>query len=50
MYVNIVSMKSFENKASGIHYSRRIEVLKDLITHWKRNDEVVVTEVDSKLP
>ena len=33
-----------------IHYSHRIEVLKDLIAHWKRNDEVVVTEVDGKLP
>ena len=43
-------LASIASEASGIHYSRRIEVLKDLIEHWKRNDEVVVTEVDGKLP
>ena len=29
-------LASISSEASGIHYCRRIEVLKDLIEHWKR--------------
>ena len=39
-------LASVASGTSGIHFDRRIELLKDLISYWKRGDEVSLVEVE----
>ena len=40
-------LASVISEASGIHFDRRIRLIKDLINYWKNDDEVALTEVDN---
>lgn len=40
-------LASIASEASGVHFHRRIRLLKDLIRHWKCGEEVVLAEIDS---
>ena len=42
-------LASVASMASNIHFERRIELLEDLLSHWKAGTELGLTEVDSKL-
>lgn len=39
-------LASVTSEASNIHFQRRIELLEDLIAHWKSGDEVAIVEVE----
>ena len=34
------------SEASNVHFERRLQLLRDLTTHWKNADKVAVMEVD----
>ena len=34
------------SEASHVHFQRQLDVLQDLISHWKTGNEVTITEVD----
>ena len=34
------------SEASGTHFARRFDLIKDLIYHWKVGEEVALTEID----
>ena len=40
-------LASVIREASGIHFDRRIHLIKDLINYWRNDDEVALTEVDN---
>ena len=39
-------LASVASEASNTHFERRLELLKDLTTHWKNGDEVAIVEID----
>ena len=39
-------LASIASEASGVHFNRRIKILKELIAHWKCGEEVGLAEVD----
>ena len=39
-------LASVASEASHVHFQRRLDLLKDLIGHWKSGDEVAIVEVE----
>ena len=39
-------LASVASGASHVHFDRRLQLLKDLIVHWRSNQEVTLVEVD----
>lgn len=42
-------LASVASTASNVHFERRIDLLEELLSHWKAGTEVALTEVDSEL-
>jgi hypothetical protein len=39
-------LASLASEASKIHFVRRMKLLKELVEHWKENEEVALVEID----
>ena len=43
-------LASVASGASGVHFERRIKLLKELLASWKENEEVALVEVNPSKP